>query len=83
MEEIKKSARRIAESLDCLLYYNPEDLNKQYEKELREKLKEEVRNEVKEEDRINIAKKMLKFGDDEDYISKVTELSLEEIKKLK
>ena len=99
MEEIKKSARRIAESLDCLLYYDPEDLNKQYEKELREKLKEEVRDEVKKEvrdevkkevrdevkkeDRIDIAKSLIKNKVDINIIISSTGLSLEEIEKLK
>ena len=75
MSEVMKDADKIIETLDSLLYYNSDRLNKLS--------REDAVKEGRTEEKVVIAKKMLQDKMHLDIISKYTGLSQEEILNLK
>lgn len=94
MEEVRKDADQIIETLDSLLYYNSDELNRlQREDNIKEGfdigLKQGIEEGLKQGieqgidiEKKQIVKKMLEKNIDINQISEITRLSLEEIKKM-
>ena len=79
MEETKKEMDNFLKEIDSILFYDPEDLQRQIEEEMMEKGLEKG----EKKSRIEIAKELLALQIDVETISKATKLSIEEVEKLK
>ena len=83
MSEVMKDADKIIETLDSLLYYNSDRLNKLSREDAINEGRAEGHAEGRAEQQLEIAKKMLQDKMHLDIISKYTGLSQEEILNLK
>ena len=87
MEEVRKDADKIIETLDSLLYYNSDELNRlQREDNIKEGFDIGLQQGLEqglEQGKNEIAKNMLKDNIDIEKISKYTDLSIEQINVIK
>lgn len=83
MEEVRKDADKIIETLDSLLYYNRDEFNRLQREDIIKEGFDEGLNKGIDQRNKEIAKNMLKENIDTKTISNITGLSLEEIDNLK